>query len=370
MGKLLRKVGRKIYEFSKTVEMMTCPECLPKTEDALTYLQQVAPDPDGSCWIERDSNYENRSLPLSVIVPAYNVEKYICKCLDSILDQQVSFDYEVIVVNDGSTDATAQRLEEYVQYEKIRIIHQKNKGLSGARNAGIACSKGEYLFFVDSDDDIPSGSLDCVMRIALQNRSRLVAGSYEMCLRSGEVQYVKRLVEQKQVVPPRTLPGFAWGKAIHYSVFRNIQFPEGYWFEDSVMTQIVHPICGNSLDAVSTVCYRYYSNDTGITATAKGKIKSVDSLWITMRLLEERKKYGLTYTDASYAHFLSMVKLTYQRTKYLGVQIAQCIFVVQRTLLDRYYNGYQISNDYRKQKIQDALRENDFRKYILACEKN
>ena len=367
MRKLLRKVVRKAYDFSEFLEMMMCSECLPKTEDALIYLQQVAPNPDGSCWIERDSNYENRSLKLSVIVPAYNVEQYISKCLDSILDQQLSFDYEVIVINDGSTDATAQRLEEYVHNEKIRILHQENKGLSGARNAGIACSKGEYLFFVDSDDDIPSGSLECIMRAALQNNSKLVAGSYEKCLRSGEVQYVKRLVEQKTDGP---LPGFAWGKLIHYSVFRNIQFPEGYWFEDSVMAQIVHPICWDSMYTISSVCCRYYSNDTGITATAKGKMKSVDSLWVTMHLLEDREKYGLSYTGDSYAYFLSMVKLTYQRTKSLGVRVAQSIFVVQRMLLDRYYDGYQIRNDRRKQKIQEALRENNFRKYILACEKN
>ena len=74
MLKLLRKVSRKVYDFSKIVELLMCSKSLPETEDALDYLQKVAPNPDGSCWIERDSDYENRSLLLSVIVPAYNVE--------------------------------------------------------------------------------------------------------------------------------------------------------------------------------------------------------------------------------------------------------------------------------------------------------
>lgn len=368
MLKLLRKVSRKVYDFSKIVELLMCSKSLPETEDALDYLQKVAPNPDGSCWIERDSDYENRSLLLSVIVPAYNVEKYIDNCLDSLLQRQVPFDYEVIVVNDGSTDATSQLLDKYVHNEKVRIIHQKNKGLSGARNTGIACAKGEYLCFIDSDDDVPVGSFESMLSMAVQNRAKLVAGSYERCLSGGAVLYVKQLVEQK--ADGSSIPGFAWGKVFHYSVFRNIQFPDGYWFEDSIMAQIVHPMCQNSTYTVSPVCYRYYSNDAGITATAKGKMKSIDSLWITMRLLEERKKYDLTYTDASYAYFLSMVKLTYQRTKYLGVHIAQCIFVVQRMLLDRYYDGYQIRNDIKKQEIQNALRKKDFRKYVLACERH
>ena len=223
MLKLLRKVSRKVYDFSKIVELLMCSKSLPETEDALDYLQKVAPNPDGSCWIERDSDYENRSLLLSVIVPAYNVEKYIDNCLDSLLQRQVPFDYEVIVVNDGSTDATAQLLDKYVHNEKVRIIHQKNKGLSGARNTGIACAKGEYLCFIDSDDDVPVGSFESMLSMAVQNRAKLVA---------------------------------------------------------------------------------------------------------------------------------------------------QCIFVVQRMLLDRYYDGYQIRNDIKKQEIQNALRKKDFRKYVLACERH
>ena len=134
------------------------------------------------------------------------------------------------------------------------------------------------------------------------------------------------------------------------------------------MAQIVHPMCRDAAYTISHMCYRYYSNESGMTATSRGNPKSLDSLWITRRLLEERKLFGLDYTQESYEYFLSMVNLTYQRTKYLGAEVAQSVFVVQKMLMDQYYTGYSCTSNPKKIKIQEALQKNDFRKYILACE--
>lgn len=369
MDKLLKravgKIARIFMEASQLSRLMLFCGPLPDLSEAMSCLQSISTDVGKSCWVDENFEYRNRTCKLSVIVPAYNVEKYIDHCLESILRQQVTFDYEVIVVNDGSTDSTPARLEKYKKNERIHIIHQKNGGLSAARNTGISCSKGEYLCFVDSDDELPNGAFEQMMAVALQKQAKLVAGSYEKVLRSGTVLYTGRLKDQK--ADSNSLPGFAWGKMIHHSVFQNLKFPEGYWFEDSVMAQIVHPLCQDAIYTVSNVSYKYYSNEAGITATARTKPKALDSLWITMRLLEDRKKYSLSSTQASYAYFLSMVSLTYHRTKHLGVQTARSIFVVQRMLMDQYYCGYQIEDDRKKLRIQEALRENNFRKYVLAC---
>lgn len=91
---------------------------------------------------------------ISIIVPVYNVEKYLPQCLDSILAQTFT-DFELICVNDGSTDRSGKILDEYVVKDsRIKVIHQQNKGLVGARNSGIDAAKGKYLYFVDSDDTI------------------------------------------------------------------------------------------------------------------------------------------------------------------------------------------------------------------------
>ena len=93
-------------------------------------------------------------MKFSVILPVYNVENFLSKCLDSVLSQDFS-DYEMIAVNDGSTDGSAKILSEYKKKtNKLKVISQKNKGLGGARNTGIDNASGEYLIFLDSDDYI------------------------------------------------------------------------------------------------------------------------------------------------------------------------------------------------------------------------
>ena len=89
---------------------------------------------------------------LSIIIPVYNVEKYVGKCLESCLNQDIpKNEYEIIVVNDGTKDNSAQVIEKYITPENnIRLIHRKNGGLSAARNTGLKEAKGEYIYFVAS----------------------------------------------------------------------------------------------------------------------------------------------------------------------------------------------------------------------------
>lgn len=93
-------------------------------------------------------------MKISIVVPVYNVSAYLSTCLDSLLDQGMAEDdYEIIVIDDGSPDNSGQIADAYAaKHQAIRVIHQANRGLSGARNVGIAAAKGEYLWFVDSDD--------------------------------------------------------------------------------------------------------------------------------------------------------------------------------------------------------------------------
>lgn len=99
-------------------------------------------------------NCNNMNPSLSIIVPVYNVEKYLRRCIDYILNQTFK-DFELILVDDGSTDRCGEICDEYEILDKrIKVIHKPNRGLSSARNAGIDISSGKYIGFVDSDDYI------------------------------------------------------------------------------------------------------------------------------------------------------------------------------------------------------------------------
>lgn len=126
---------------------------------------------------------------LSIIVPVYNVEKYLSKCLDSLLAQDISIsDYEIIVINDGSTDKSLSIAESYREsFSNIRVISQINKGLGGARNTGIKASKGKYLFFVDSDDLIKKNSLKLLLEFMEFKKLDALRFNHEAINEEGEI---------------------------------------------------------------------------------------------------------------------------------------------------------------------------------------
>ena len=116
---------------------------------------------------------ENQAL-ISVIIPVYNVEKYLCECVDSVLNQTYE-NFEIILVNDGSTDSSGEICDEYVDKdERITVIHQKNGGLSVARNTGLSEANGDYVYFLDSDDYIAKNAFEILLEIAEKDKSDIV----------------------------------------------------------------------------------------------------------------------------------------------------------------------------------------------------
>ncbi len=125
---------------------------------------------------------------LSVIIPTYNDADKIIRCLDSVLNQANRDYYEVIVVNDGSTDETADILKKYKG--DILVLNQKNGGVSSARNNGIAHARGRYLWFVDADDSISSNSIDPGLISVLKKNYDMILFGFPECQFKLEIGYL------------------------------------------------------------------------------------------------------------------------------------------------------------------------------------
>lgn len=130
-----------------------------------------------------------KSNPLfSVIIPCYNVENYIARTINSVLDQTFN-DFEIILVNDGSVDNTGKILDEYLKKDtRIKVIHQKNKGVSEARNTGIREAKGEYIYFLDGDDIINENLLLKADEIFKTQEVSYISFGYKMIYEDGKLK--------------------------------------------------------------------------------------------------------------------------------------------------------------------------------------
>ena len=189
------------------------------------------------------------TVKFSIILPVYNVEKYIKKCIDSILAQTYT-DYEIVVVNDQTPDNSMQIVQEFADAypEKFNIINQQNKGLGGARNTGVAAAKGEYIFFVDSDDYIESNALQVLHEHIEKYPCDVLEYNYMEVAPNGKVLkyltfYDETAVVTKKEEIAKLLLGspVAVNKVCRREFFINsgILFPEKTLYEDAVTRILV-----------------------------------------------------------------------------------------------------------------------------------
>ncbi len=178
---------------------------------------------------------------VSIIIPIYNVEAYVCRCLDSILHQTYK-DYEVILINDGSTDDTLSVVQPYAdQNESIHIYSFANAGVSAARNRGIELSNGEYIMFIDSDDYIEPTMLEDMVNYAQKYNCDIVNCGYRIDFKM--LRFYRRICRTgimtsyealDSLVLSQGMTNYPWGKLYRRSCFDTIRFPEDKThFEDA-----------------------------------------------------------------------------------------------------------------------------------------
>lgn len=299
----------------------------------------------------------------SIIVPVYNAEKYLDKCLDSIESQKTQYKVQVIIVNDGSTDATDDILKRYYNKCDWFIIHQSNRGLSAARNVGIAHAQGKYLMFVDADDTLTDNSIENMLKAAFSNHADFVAGGHRDVLPNDcTVIYVKEYADRR-VSPLGVVSGHAWAKIYDKRLFTHLQFPEGYWYEDSILAHIVFPMVQNAY-TISNVVYNHMINPEGIISQSVKTPRTVESLYIVEQLLKEKKNFGLKYTIQDYDQFLRAVRLTYARTCVCSTEIARSIFSVQCELYT-YFDSERYCGK-RDDLLTEALEKKNYLKYLIS----
>lgn len=221
-------------------------------------------------------------MKLSIIVPIYGVAKYLRKCVESLLEQDI-IDYEIILVDDGSPDECPQICDGYAEkYDNIRVVHQENAGLSAARNSGIAVAQGDYIMFIDSDDYLQSNVLGILMeQVERDNLDVLrfnyqnVNEQYEIFLpfkdAKRDVDYSEDVVDGETFLNKRLGPAcYAVMFIVRREILDTCLFTPGIYFEDTDWTPRML-ISARRVASTPMVVYNYLWRQGSITLPTEPK---------------------------------------------------------------------------------------------------
>ena len=267
-------------------------------------------------------------MRFSIIVPVYNVEQYLQGCIDSVLANDCS-DCELILVDDGSTDGVCPQIcdkNAEKHPELIRVIHQENQGLGGARNTGLEAARGEYVLFVDSDDTIAPGTLE----ILSEQIDTSHADIYSFNLYSHDGEGKKRLIEvSPQYEGSFTLmenPDFlfalpaAWARLWRRDLFINtgIRYPSRVWYED-IRTTTKLFASASSIVTLPQPLYYYLARPGSIMRSSNVKrsreiLEAFDDIlqWFAQRGLRERYEKELCRLAVDHIQLAAVVRVIRQ----------------------------------------------------------
>lgn len=321
-------------------------------------------------------------MKVSIIIAAYNIENYIERCLLSIVNQTLQ-DIEVIVVNDGSTDTTLEKIKEIQsKYNIIKIVNQKNKGAIEARKIGLEIARGEYILFVDGDDWLELNALELLYNNAIQNKSDIVIYdaffSYDDRKEKFNVisddnldknDYIKNLFLGK--VSP-----CMWSKFVklEFLKFNNIKFPSSISFAEDLATVASWFMYNPKISILRQNLYNYYQRYDSITNKKNSKVLEVDKAisFIENQLVERNiyNKYKEDFEYMVYVHLFQCWFLRYSDEEELGITLYQQyknrkINIKDNIIISKKINTYPISlrmriksydKNYKYGKIYDNLR--------------
>lgn len=212
---------------------------------------------------------------ISVIIPIYNVERYLFRCVDSVISQTYT-NLEIILVDDGSTDNSCSICDKYTTIDnRVKVIHKENGGLSDARNAGLKIAKGKYVTFIDSDDWIHPNYIEILFKDIIEKHSDIaiienvvtqsdaptIISTFGSSVEMSSHEALARLFTKEENSFVVT-----WGKLYKKNLFNDVTFPKGRFHEDEFTTYKLfykaHKICWNPRPL-----YYYFKRENSITTT-------------------------------------------------------------------------------------------------------
>ena len=247
---------------------------------------------------------------ISVIIPVYNVQKYLSRCLESLYSQR-NDTIEIILVNDGSTDESLNICQRYADiHSNTIIIDKENGGLSDARNAGTKAAIGDFIYYLDSDDWLAPDAIKSLYEFAIDNDCEIVQGGFYYAYNDHllfDNKYKNPFVLNRheamlELIKNDYIKNFAWGKLYRADIVKKHPFPKGKYYEDSYWQHLIVHKC-KRYGVVPTPLYYYRQRNSGISG--EFSLKNLDLL----RGYEERS----VFVQEHYPEFNDVMSQSYYR---------------------------------------------------------
>lgn len=240
---------------------------------------------------------------VSIIVPVYNTQNYLSNCINSILNQSYK-NIEVILINDGSTDQSAEICDKYATLDsRVKVIHQKNSGVSNARNTGIKKSNGSYISFVDSDDTIDKDFID-VLYNGFNESIDMTVCDFKITDNNHDLEFEKNIYEPTQkkvlsrkeavetVLYGKLFAGHSCNKMFRKTLLNKIEFQEGIYVYEDMLFVIEYLLKSNAVLYIKKPLYRYYIRDNSASHGTMSDKKT--TAFAALNVIEEKikKEFG------------------------------------------------------------------------------
>lgn len=318
-------------------------------KEASQLLDSFSPRPKGTC--HGDNEYEP-DYDLQIILPVYNQEKYLLTCLNSIYQQETTHSFILTIINDGSTDSSEAIIREFINKHKselnIELINQKNKGFSGARNAGLKKIRGKYITFIDSDDYIENNFIEKLLSV---DADIVQVGWYD--------DYGSH-IRQKRF----KISGYTWAKVYNSALFKDFQFPDNYYFEDVPISVIIENMDIKIRTIPNEYLYYYRKHRTSFSFNYFKLNKAIDSYYVTELSIREAQEFGIHFDQVAFENVILHFIENHKRIRYCPRNIIEAVFVLEKYLLQSYFKNYK---SIQYQEFIEALETNKFEKFHLMA---
>lgn len=304
-------------------------------QEKLVEISEIKSLQNVNNYAGKDCVSVEKKFDITVIIPVYNTERYIEQCINQVSSDK--YKIELIAIDDGQTDKSLEILEKIKDkninnIDRFLIIHQNNSGAQAARNKALDLQQGEYVLFLDSDDYLAANTIDVLLDTAYKHKSDIVQMQYQLLyqndtLQKPQLDIVNNYSDTNDLKEMLKYPGYNGMKLYRSSLFVNVRFPEGFWYEDTIIHLVIFPKC-KKFQCINHVGYIYRQNDSGITLQMKGNRKCLDAVRIISSVIDIMVSNNIEFNDAIQCELKdTLQKVLIKRIRWMNDKELRCIYL-------------------------------------------